>query len=471
MKTKITAVIFSLVIFSGLLFAQEPSWQYVGEVKFPVADTGHVSPYLISVDEGGNVWVVSSKVLSVSGRNAVFYADSNATELTKFIDYDENGDSDSLLGFVGAIRGIATIGNSVFVVNSIPYPHFPPNTVASVYRYTNKDTNLVEKFGFNIFGSGYGTYIMGGGMTRDTFLIVGMPFGGTSVRMYSYNRTVTTPSYGSYVPPAQYGGEPGGPNTGGFDVIRDVAALPDGDYNSPETPFFTSRNSYSSTQQTGGIASWTGGTQSSPGTYTGTRVIDQNSYLAFDRFIPYGITVDKDNRLWVAGSDSTRKWVKAFEVTINFADFKDELPSATDPNNPDPAGAPFGMPSDVALTKDGLTAYVSDYGMRTVYKFKYTVPSDVNEGVAKVTDFQLNQNYPNPFNPMTQISYSIPSGTNVKLIVTNSLGQVVSTLVDTYMSAGNYSKVFDASDLSSGVYYYSLITNSGTISKKMMLMK
>jgi len=87
------------------------------------------------------------------------------------------------------------------------------------------------------------------------------------------------------------------------------------------------------------------------------------------------------------------------------------------------------------------------------------------------TGYGLNQNYPNPFNPSTIISYSIPRESNVALKVYNVLGQEVSTLVNKMQSAGNYSVSFDASRLSSGVYFYTIKAGSFMQVKKMMLLK
>jgi hypothetical protein len=60
---------------------------------------------------------------------------------------------------------------------------------------------------------------------------------------------------------------------------------------------------------------------------------------------------------------------------------------------------------------------------------------------------------------------------NVKLIVRNALGQEIKVLEDGFLNPGRYVRTFDARDLSSGVYYYSLITSKGMISKKMILAK
>jgi hypothetical protein len=85
--------------------------------------------------------------------------------------------------------------------------------------------------------------------------------------------------------------------------------------------------------------------------------------------------------------------------------------------------------------------------------------------------FQLQQNYPNPFNPTTVINFTIPKAGYVSLKVYNMLGQEVATLVDGYKAAQTYNINFDASNLSSGVYLYSVKFNNQVLSKKMILMK
>ncbi len=85
--------------------------------------------------------------------------------------------------------------------------------------------------------------------------------------------------------------------------------------------------------------------------------------------------------------------------------------------------------------------------------------------------FQLQQNYPNPFNPSTDISYTITKAGNVTLKVYNMLGQEVATLVNGYQAANTYKVNFNASGLSSGVYFYKLSTGSNEMTKKMVLMK
>ena len=85
--------------------------------------------------------------------------------------------------------------------------------------------------------------------------------------------------------------------------------------------------------------------------------------------------------------------------------------------------------------------------------------------------YSLSQNYPNPFNPSTKIEYSIPRAGLVDLKVFDILGREVAILVNEFKQAGNYTQVFDASKLASGVYFYSLKAGSFTETKKMLLVK
>ncbi len=85
--------------------------------------------------------------------------------------------------------------------------------------------------------------------------------------------------------------------------------------------------------------------------------------------------------------------------------------------------------------------------------------------------FVLKQNYPNPFNPATNIGFSVPRSSFVKLIVYNYLGQEVRTLVNEHLNAGNYYFQFSGEGLASGVYYYKLVTENSNIMKKMVLVK
>jgi len=103
---------------------------------------------------------------------------------------------------------------------------------------------------------------------------------------------------------------------------------------------------------------------------------------------------------------------------------------------------------------------------------RYGNPSGIiNEGGNVPESFSLSQNYPNPFNPSTTIKFAIPKSGNVTLAVYNSLGREVETLVNEFMNAGTYEVSYDASKLTSGIYFYKIVTNGFAETKRMMLVK
>jgi len=97
---------------------------------------------------------------------------------------------------------------------------------------------------------------------------------------------------------------------------------------------------------------------------------------------------------------------------------------------------------------------------------------DRNDDFASVpSDFALLGNYPNPFNASTVINYQLPVDSHVKLEVYNLIGQKVATLVNSKQQAGYRSVVWDASDVSSGIYFYKLTAADFTETRRMMLVK
>ncbi len=124
----------------------------------------------------------------------------------------------------------------------------------------------------------------------------------------------------------------------------------------------------------------------------------------------------------------------------------------------------FQLRTDGGVTRDGW--YVDDIGILI-----YTIPTFSGDDVVAVTKFELEQNYPNPFNPSTSIQYAISSIQFVSMKVYDLLGNEVANLVNEEKPAGNYKVDFDASNLSSGIYYYRLLTGSFIDTKKMILLK
>jgi hypothetical protein len=106
-----------------------------------------------------------------------------------------------------------------------------------------------------------------------------------------------------------------------------------------------------------------------------------------------------------------------------------------------------------------------------VLSFDSTIVN-IEDGENKLLDdYNLSQNYPNPFNPKTTIEFSTGKAGFVKILVYNTLGQKIETLINEFKNPGTYEVQFDATNISSGVYYYRI--ESGTFSKvnKMIVLK
>ena len=104
--------------------------------------------------------------------------------------------------------------------------------------------------------------------------------------------------------------------------------------------------------------------------------------------------------------------------------------------------------------------------------FRYGPPIGIGEnGNNTPSVFALKQNYPNPFNPVTTIEYSVPSSAFVTIKVFDVMGREIAELVNGKKSTGNYIVQFDAKDLNSGIYFYTLETNGFKETKKMLLNK
>ncbi|MFC1692732.1 T9SS type A sorting domain-containing protein [Candidatus Latescibacterota bacterium] len=164
------------------------------------------------------------------------------------------------------------------------------------------------------------------------------------------------------------------------------------------------------------------------------------------------------------------------EVTLPYdKDLLDEL--GINPENLDM----FYYTESGKLVKEGITdvvvnseknvitgnfAHFSDIAVAP----KSTGPNAIEENTLP-DGFMLSQNYPNPFNPATTIEYSIPHDTHVTLTIYNLSGQVVNVMKDEYQQAGKHSVTWDASDMPSGLYFYTLKANGISETRKMLLVK
>lgn len=176
------------------------------------------------------------------------------------------------------------------------------------------------------------------------------------------------------------------------------------------------------------------------------------SIFFFD--IYHGYAVTNDNRL-AFSSNGGSVW--------SLHDVSDPVRNINTVQFIDPLNGFIGGDSVLFRTTDGGLTFVNITGSNLPVKYS------------------LSQNYPNPFNPVTNIKFSIPlsrgvsgsagQGVFVKLIIYDLLGKEITTLINQQMQPGSYSVDWDASNFTSGVYFYSLIADDITETKKMVLVK
>ena len=133
-------------------------------------------------------------------------------------------------------------------------------------------------------------------------------------------------------------------------------------------------------------------------------------------------------------------------------------------------------PRGVATTKNGDTVYVAMFGSMTgmygVQRFVKGPASVQRQPDMIANDYALTQNYPNPFNPSTKLSFSLKNAATISLKVYDVLGKEVATVATGAYPAGTYNVDFNASNLSGGVYFYTMTTSNGfSQTRKMMLLK
>jgi hypothetical protein len=124
-------------------------------------------------------------------------------------------------------------------------------------------------------------------------------------------------------------------------------------------------------------------------------------------------------------------------------------------------------------TGDGCTAVwtATALAYRVNTCLMFTGPLSVGNNTGVPNEYKLSQNYPNPFNPVTKIEFAVPKSGFVSLKVFDILGREVADLVKENKSPGYYSVDFNATDLTSGVYFYKLVSGSFTEVKKLTVIK
>jgi len=128
-------------------------------------------------------------------------------------------------------------------------------------------------------------------------------------------------------------------------------------------------------------------------------------------------------------------------------------------------------PSKKVISKDLTPSMITSDGSARFTIKVGPMTTSAESGFGLPTEIALNQNYPNPFNPGTQISFALPQAMHVTVKVFDMLGREVATLLNNSANAGITTIQYNASNLSSGMYYYRLQAGETSITKKMMLLK
>jgi len=121
-----------------------------------------------------------------------------------------------------------------------------------------------------------------------------------------------------------------------------------------------------------------------------------------------------------------------------------------------------------------LTEVYSESGFSNTVDIRVKLPAFEKQGseiISGINNYSLSQNYPNPFNPATTIMFSLPVSAQVTLKVYDVLGREAASLIDSYKEAGSHSIKFDASNLTSGIYFYQLKAGEYIETKKLILQK
>ncbi len=179
-------------------------------------------------------------------------------------------------------------------------------------------------------------------------------------------------------------------------------------------------------------------------------------------------SADNSGRIYRYSSLNTWSWLNPEIDQLNSEIFLD----SNNESEHDYSNSRVFSTSEIALISISTPYSSNDMSPNTgEVEFFYTFLTSTEENLETPDKIELNQNYPNPFNPTTVISFELTQVSNIELKVFDTLGREITTLVNNKVSTGYHEYTFDASGLSSGIYFYQLKTDNNTYFKKMMLIK
>jgi len=212
-----------------------------------------------------------------------------------------------------------------------------------------------------------------------------------------------------------------------------------------------------------------------PGSAVGISLEGDFAYIADGNQGLQIINVQDPTNPFLSFNVQTEDYAQDVVVSGNYAIVADDSAGVQVVDISDP-GAPqivanYNTPGEaVDLEIVGDYIYVADYySLMILYLDRETGMLEPKEMTP--SNFYLSQNYPNPFNTQTTINYDVPIASRVVIEIYDILGRKVETLVDGFRSPGSYKAVWNARDLSSGLYFYRLRADNYSEIKRMIYIK
>lgn len=196
----------------------------------------------------------------------------------------------------------------------------------------------------------------------------------------------------------------------------------------------------------------------------------------WNQTLPFVIPVELTSfSATVIGADVTLRWTTASETNNSGFEIERQLNSTEAEWEKVGFTAGFGTTTEsktYSFADRKISAGVYSYRLKQIdFDGTFEYSNEVEVEVLAPAEYTLEQNYPNPFNPKTQISFNLPEAGFVKMEIHNLLGQKITEIINQEMESGYHSIDFDATELSSGIYVYTISVNDFVSSKKMILMK
>jgi hypothetical protein len=181
------------------------------------------------------------------------------------------------------------------------------------------------------------------------------------------------------------------------------------------------------------------------------------------------IAINKENNICISGGESilysTNYWISIYE-TIMYNN-RGEIIWKENYLYPNSNSSPSSLKID-----NINNVFVTGSSYQSIATLKYTQTTGLKRNTEQIPRyFNLYQNYPNPFNPNTILKFDIPAVTNAKMVIYDISGKEVCSIILGKLGPGTYEINWNASNLSSGIYFYKLITNNYSLSKKMIVLK